>query len=125
MREPGESRAPGAAMSAADRRVSQVETICRTAMGCARVVAQKDPADRAYDYERQTYQRRKLRAIQVTNLITDRQQLEAALRHVIDLCMAAGETQDAARLLGKISSPAICDAILKSHPALARAGPII
>jgi hypothetical protein len=107
-------------MSAEDRKVSQVKTICQAAMGCARVVARNDPANRTFAYERQTYQRRKLRAIQVTNLITDRLQFETALHSIIDLCMAAGETSDAARLLGKISSPDICMAILKAHPTLAR-----
>ena len=107
-------------MSAEDHRVNQVKTICQTAMGCARTVAKNDPANRAFAYERQTYQRRKLRAIQVTNLITDRQQFESALQSIIELCMAAGETADAARLLGKITSPDICMAILRSHPKLAR-----
>jgi len=107
-------------MSGEDRRVNQVKTICQTAMGCARVVAKNDPTNRAFAYERETYQRRKLRAIQVTNLITDREQFETALHSIIELCMAAGETTDAARLLGKISSPDICMAILKSHPRLAR-----
>ena len=116
-------------MSAEDlrvsQRVSQVETICRTAMGCARVVAKNDPTDRTFAYERETYQRRKLRALQVTNLIEDRLQFETALAHVIDLCMAAGEIRDAARLLGKITNSDTCMAILRAYPALADAGPIV
>jgi hypothetical protein len=112
-------------MSTEDRRVGQVRTICQTAMGCARVVAKNDPGDDTFAYERQTYQRRKLRALQVTNLIRDRQQIEAALHCIIDLCMTAGEAKDAARLLSRISSPTICETIMRSHPVLARMGPII
>ena len=89
-------------------------------MGCAQAVAQQDPADSAFAYERQTYQRRKLRAIQVTNLIADRLQFEMALQSIIDLCMAANELDDAGRLLGKISDVAVREEILKSHPMLQR-----
>ena len=89
-------------------------------MGCAQAVAQQDPADDTFAYERQTYQRRKLRAIQVTNLIADRLQFEMALQSIIDLCMAADEIDDAGRLLGKISDAAIREEILKSHPMLQR-----
>ena len=105
-------------MSAEDHRVNQVRTICQTAMGCAKAVAQKDPAENAFAYERQTYQRRKLRAIQVTSLIADRLQFEMALRSIIDLCMAAAEIDDAGKLLGMIANVAVREEILRSHPIL-------
>jgi hypothetical protein len=105
-------------MSAEERKVLQVQALCRLALGCARVVAAKDPKDDTFRYERETYRKRKLRAMQVTNSISDHFYFETALHSIIDLCMAANEVEDARRMLDKISIDAIRDAIGKSHPRL-------
>jgi pentatricopeptide repeat protein len=105
-------------MSTEEYRVLQVQALCRIALGCAKVVATEDPADDAHRYERETYRKRKLRAMQITNLINDHFYFETALRSVIDLCMAANEVEDARKLLDRMSIDDIRNAIRKSHPTL-------
>ena len=107
-----------AAMSAEEYKVLQVQALCRIASGCAKVVAEKDPKDEAYRYERETYRKRKLRAMQITNSINDHFYFETALRSIIDLCMTANEAEDARKLLDRMSIDDIRDAIRKSHPTL-------
>src|SRR6266851_3325359 len=89
-------------MSAEEHKVIQVNTICQIAKGCARVVAVSDPDNGKYEYERETYRKRKLRA----------------LHSIIDLCVAANELDDARRMLGTISVDTIRKSILKAHPEL-------
>ena len=105
-------------MSAEEHKVIQVNTICQIAKGCARVVAGSDPANHKFEYERETYRKRKLRALQITNLIADRFYFETALHSIIDLCVAANELDDARRMLGTISVDTIRKSILKAHPEL-------
>jgi hypothetical protein len=107
-------------MSAEERKVLQVRAMCRIAMGCAEVVAANGAGDHAFEYERETYQKRKLRAIQITNSIHDQFYFETALQSVIDLCVVANEFDDAGRLFQMISIDVIRAALLKSHPTLAR-----
>ena len=114
---PGTSEAC-VAMSAEEHKVIQVNTICQIAKGCARVVAVSDPANHKFEYERETYRKRKLRALQITNLIADRFYFETALHSIIDLCVAANELDDARRMLGTISVDTIRKSILKAHPEL-------
>ena len=108
-------------MAAAEQRVAQVQAMCEVARGCAQVIAVGDRGDPRYEYEKETYQKRKLRAIQITKLIEDRFQFETALRSIIDLCVAANEMDDAGKLFKMISVDAIRQSILKSHPKLERA----
>ncbi len=105
-------------MSAEEHKVIQVNTICQIAKGCARVVAVSDPGNHKFEYERETYRKRKLRALQITNLIADRFYFETALHSIIDLCVAANELDDARRMLGTISVDTIRKSILKAHPEL-------
>jgi pentatricopeptide repeat protein len=105
-------------MPAEEYKVLQVQALCRIALGCAKVVAEKDAADAAYRYERETYRKRKLRAMQVTNSIDDPFYFETALRSIIDLCMAANEVEDARKMLDRMSIDDIRDGIRKSHPTL-------
>jgi pentatricopeptide repeat protein len=105
-------------MAAEEYKVIQVQALCRIALGCAKVVAAKGSADDAYGYERETYRKRKLRAMQITNSINDHFYFETALHSIIDLCMAAGEVEDARRMLERMSIGEIRDAIRKAHPAL-------
>lgn len=86
-------------------------------MGCAEVVAAD--GDHAFEYERETYQKRKLRAIQITQSIHDRFYFETALQSVIDLCVVANDMDDAGKLFRLISVDDIRSALLRSHPALA------
>jgi pentatricopeptide repeat protein len=105
-------------MSAEEYKVLQVQALCRIALGCAKVVAEKDPKGDTYRYERETYRKRKLRAMQITNSINDHFYFETALRSIIDLCMAANEVEDARKLLDRMSIEDIRNAIRKSHPTL-------
>ncbi len=107
-------------MSAEEQKVMQVKAMCRVAMGCAEVVAAHESSDDAYEYEKETYQKRKLRAIQITKSIGDRFYFETALHSIIDLCIAANEMDDAGRLFKMISVDVIRDSILKAHPTLQR-----
>jgi hypothetical protein len=107
-------------MSGEERKVLQVRAMCQVARGCAEVVATHDPADHAYEYEKETYRKRKLRAIQITKSIQDRFYFETALHSIIDLCIAANEFDDARRLFRMISVDVIRDQLLKSHPRLGR-----
>jgi hypothetical protein len=108
-------------MSSEEHKVIQVRAMCKVAAGCAKVVAARDVNHDAYEYEKETYQKRKLRAIQITKSIEDRFYFETALHSIIDLCVAANEMDDAGRLFKLISVETIRDTILKSHPALQRA----
>ena|SRR5215470_14560763 len=105
-------------MSVEEHRVIQVNTICQIAKGCARVVAAGDPGNSKYQYERETYRKRKLRALQITNLIGDRFYFETALHSIIDLCVVANELDDARKILRTISVDTIRKSILKTHPEL-------
>jgi hypothetical protein len=107
-------------MSGEERKVLQVQAMCQVARGCAEVVATHDPTDHAYEYEKETYRKRKLRAIQITKSIQDRFYFETALQSIIDLCIAANEFDDARRLFRMISVDVIRDQLLKSHPRLGR-----
>jgi hypothetical protein len=106
-------------MSAEEQKVLQVRAMCKIAMGCAAVVA-NNLSDNAFEYEKTTYQKRKLRAIQITKSIGDEFCFETALHSIIDLCVTANEMHDAARLFKMISVDAIREEILKSHPKLQR-----
>jgi hypothetical protein len=107
-------------MSAEERKVLQVRAMCKVAMGCAEVVAANGSHDHAFEYERETYQKRKLRAIQITNSIRDRFYFETALQSVIDLCVVANDMDDAGKLFRMISVDDIRAELLRSHPVLAR-----
>jgi hypothetical protein len=111
----------GRPMAAAEQRVAQVQAMCHVARGCAQVIAVGDLSDPRYEYEKETYQKRKLRAIQITKLIEDRFHFETALHSIIDLCVAANEMDDAGKLFKMISVDAIRESILKAHPKLERA----
>jgi hypothetical protein len=114
------TRVLGPCMSGEERKVLQVRAMCQVARGCAEVVATHDPDDRLYEYEKETYRKRKLRAIQITNSIQDRFYFETALHSIIDLCIAANELDDARRLFRTITVDVIRDQLLKSHPPLGR-----
>ena len=106
-------------MSAEEQKVMQVRAMCKVARGCAEVVAAHDASD-TYEYEKETYQKRKLRAIQITKSIGDRFYFETALGSIIDLCIVANEIEDAGRLFKLISVDVIRDLLLKAHPTLQR-----
>jgi len=103
-----------------ERKVLQVRAMCQVARGCAQVVAKGNGGDSAYEYEKETYRKRKLRAIQITNSIQDRFYFETALQSIIDLCVTANEIDDAGKLFRVISVDTIRDQVLKSHPLLQR-----
>jgi hypothetical protein len=107
-------------MSAEERKVLQVRAMCQVAAGCAKVVATHRTDDPAFEYEQETYRKRKLRAIQIAKSIQDRFYFETALQSIIDLCVSANEMEDAGKLFGMISVDVIRDALLKSHPRLQR-----
>ena len=107
-------------MSAEEQKVLQVRSICQIALGCAKVVAKSPADDDRFKYERDTYRKRKLRALQVANLIADRFYFETALHSIIDLCIAANEMDDARKIFATISIDPIRNAILKSHSILQR-----
>ena len=106
-------------MSAEEQKVMQVRAMCKVARGCAEVVAAHDASD-TYEYEKETYQKRKLRAIQITKSIGDRFYFETALGSIIDLCIVANEIEDAGKLFKLISVDVIRDSLLKAHPTLQR-----
>ena len=110
----------GLSMAAAEQRVAQVKAMCQIARGCAQVIAVGDLSDPRYEYEKETYQKRKLRAIQITKLIEDRFHFETALHSIIDLCVTANEMDDAGKLFKMISDDAIRQSILQAHPKLER-----
>jgi hypothetical protein len=109
-----------------ERKVLQVRAMCQVAKGCAKVVAARGRAngqsadDHAFEYEIETYQKRKLRAIQIAKSIEDRFYFETALQSIIDLCIAANEMDDAGKLFRMISVDVIRDQVLKLHPRLQR-----
>jgi hypothetical protein len=107
-------------MAAEEQKVLQVRAMCKVASGCARVVAEHRAGDHSFEYEQETYQKRKLRAIQITKSIEDRFYFETALQSIIDLCVTANEMDDAGKLFKLISVDVIRDTILKEHPGLAR-----
>jgi hypothetical protein len=104
-----------------ERKVLQVRAMCQVARGCAQVVAKRNGDDPSYEYEKETYHKRKLRAIQITKTIQDRFYFETALQSIIDLCVTANEIDDANKLLKMLSVDVIRDEVLKSHPRLQRA----
>jgi hypothetical protein len=110
----------GLSMSAEEQKLMRVKAMCQIAVGCAEVVASNDSNAEMYEYEKETYQKRKLRAIQITKSIVDRFYFETALHSIIDLCIAAQEMDDAGKLFRMISVDAIRESILKSHPSLER-----
>jgi len=87
-------------------------------MSSAEAVAAHELDWDIYEHQKERYQRNKLKALQITNSIVDRFYFEAALRHIIDLCLAANEENDAIRIFNTITVDAMRESILKAHPNL-------
>src|SRR5260370_14409804 len=99
-------------------KVLRVKLLCKVTMGSDETVATNDTNDEMYEYEKERYQKNKLKAMQMTNAIVDRFYFEAALHNIIDLCLAAGEVSDAIKIFGTITVDPIRNSILESHPRL-------
>ncbi len=101
-----------------ETKVAQVQLLCQSTMSSAEAVAAHELDWDIYEHQKERYQRNKLKALQITNSIVDRFYFEAALRHIIDLCLAANEENDAIRIFNTITVDAMRESILKAHPNL-------
>ncbi len=101
-----------------ETKVAQVQLLCQSTMSSAEAVAAHELDWDMYEHQKERYQRNKLKALQITNSIVDRSYFEAALHHIIDLCLAANEVNDAIRIFNTITVDVIRESILKAHPNL-------
>src|SRR5258708_16457437 len=84
-------------------KVLRVKLLCQVTLGSAETVATHDTNDEMYEYEKERYQKNKLKAMQMANSIVDRFYFEPALQNIIDLCLAATELSDAITIFNTIT----------------------
>jgi len=101
-----------------ETKVAQVQLLCQFTMSSAEAVAAHELDWDIYEHQKERYQRNKLKALQITNSIVGRFHFEAALHHIIDLCVAANEMNDAIKIFNTITVDVIRESILKAHPNL-------
>jgi hypothetical protein len=92
----------------------KIRTICAAAAELAKDVGRGNSAPAMT----QRYERATKAAMQIAMKIAGDLLRDAALRHIIDLCMRANSRKTAETLLRGIQSDAILRAILGDHPTL-------
>ena len=103
----------------------RVRNICRSAAASAeRAVSlannRKKSAQKLQKVESDRYERAAKAAMQIAMKMSDELMRDAAVREIVDLCLAANNTRTAQILLRAIQAPSIRDMVLRDHPELGR-----
>jgi len=94
-----------------ERKVLAVRALCELGASGAPSMAATLACSEADEYEVGVYQKRKARALEIADTITEEFYSEAAAHSLVELCMAAGEVDEARGLLKRISTEYIRERI--------------
>jgi hypothetical protein len=103
----------------------RIRAICRSAAESAEQAAHlagngKRSAQRKQKAESDRYERAARAAMEIAMKMSDELMRDAAVREIVDLCLAANNTRTAKILFRAIQAPAIRDMVLRDHPDLGR-----
>lgn len=103
----------------------RIRAICRSAADSAGQTAQlagngKRSAQKKHQAESNRYERAARAAMEIAMQMSDELMRDAAVREIVDLCLAANNTKTARILFRAIQAPDIRDMVLHDHPDLAR-----
>jgi hypothetical protein len=100
--------------------VLQIRLLCDLGVLCAKNIRDGIGNADMMKKEQDRYQAKKFEAIQLTRKLTDTFYKDTALFNIIELCMQAGETNDAKRLFDAIRANEIRNNTLEIYPELYR-----
>jgi hypothetical protein len=101
----------------------KIRTICRAATSSAAQVAHLAGArtksdEKKHQLENARYEGAAKVAMEIAMKVSDDLMRDAAVRDIVDLCLAAGDLRTARILFRAIQSPSIRDMVLHDHPEL-------
>ena len=101
----------------------RIRSICRSGAASAERAAHlagngKRSAQKKHMMERERYERAARAAMEIAMTMSDELMRDAAVREIVDLCLAADNTRTARILFRAIQAPAIRDLVLRDHPGL-------
>jgi hypothetical protein len=102
-----------------------VRNICRSAADSAERAARlagssKRKATKQHKIESDRYERAARAAMEIAMTMSDELMRDAAVREIVDLCLAAKNDKTARILFRAIQAPAIRDMVLRDHPEMGR-----
>lgn len=103
----------------------RIRAICRSAADSAEQAAGlvgsgKRSAQKKQQLESDRYERAAKAAMEIAMKMSDELMRDAAVREIVDLCLAANNSKTARILFRAIQAPAIRDMVLLDHPELGR-----
>jgi hypothetical protein len=96
----------------------RIRDICRSASDSAERIA--SVADGAKNHASERYERAAKVAMEIAMKISDDLLRDAAVRHIVDLCLKANDMRTARPLFRAIQAASIREEVLKDYPALRR-----
>jgi hypothetical protein len=96
----------------------RIRDICRSASDSAERIARV--ADGAKNHASERYERAAKVAMEIAMKISDDLLRDAAVRHIVDLCLKANDMRTARPLFRAIQAASIREEVLKDYPALRR-----
>jgi hypothetical protein len=101
----------------------KIRTICRAAASSAEQTARLAGASTTSDenkhkLEKSRYERAAKVAMEIAMKVSDDLMRDAAVRDIVDLCLAANDLRTARILFRAIQAPSIRDMVLGDHPEL-------
>jgi hypothetical protein len=101
----------------------RIRAICRSAAASVERAAHltgngRPSAQKKHRMERERYERGARAAMEIAMAMSDELMRDAAVREIVDLCLAADNARTAKILFRAIQSPAIRDLVLRDHPGL-------
>lgn len=98
----------------------RIREICRSAADSAeKVGAAADRTHKKVKRDVERYERAARAAMEIAMKVSDELLRDAAVRQIVELCLAAGNVATAQTLLRAIQSQSIRDDVLREHPQLA------
>ena len=97
----------------------KIRVICRAATDSAhRLGDAADPTGKQIKRDVERYERAARAAMEIAMKVSDELMRDAAVRQIVELCMAANDIKTARPLLRAIQTGSIRDDLLKNHPSL-------
>jgi hypothetical protein len=98
--------------------VMRIKMICEVAHGSAETVQEGKGDLEWLDHERKRYEKHRAMALDASKTIADKFYRDAAIHHIVDLCMAAGDRKAARALFRSVRTNTIRDKIREAYPVL-------
>jgi hypothetical protein len=97
----------------------KIRNICKSAASsAAKIAAPAGSNDKKMKYETERYDGAKKSALQLATKISDGLLRDAAVRQIVNLCIAANDLKTARVLIGAIQAEKIREEVLSEHPVL-------